>query len=589
MDQDILPSTVHALVTKERKLRDAILDAVQDGVIAIDDAGCITVFNHTAEVLTGISRHDALGAAAATLIPNSRLHHVLGTGQSELRQVQSLSARQILTDRFPVCTHTGEVIGAFAVFRDETDIRALTSEVSNLKEVQMLLHAIINSTQDAISVVDAKGNGILINPAYTRLTGMTDIDVIGKPADVDIAEGDSMHFRVLRTHEPVRNAKMKVGPRRRDVIVNVAPLVVDGQIKGSVGVIHDISEMRQLTEELAQAHQRIRRLEAKYTFSDIVGHSPVMMAAVEAATRAAATPATVLLRGESGCGKELFAHAIHHASDRRYQDLVRVNCAAIAESLLESELFGYEEGAFSGARKGGKKGLFEEANHGTIFLDEVAELSRSTQAKLLRVLQEKEIVRVGGTRAIAIDVRVIAATHANLEEAIAEGRFREDLYYRLNVVPIFIPPLRYRKEDIELLATMLMRKFNHEYGRHVTRLSAEALVKLQAYHWPGNVRELENVVGRAMIGISYQEAEIGAQLIDLPSNPAQTVVHDTTGPSEPTGSLAAVVEAAECAAIAAALARTDSNKTEAARLLGISIRSLYYKMERYQLDAMRNK
>lgn len=567
----------------ERQVRDAVLDAVQDAVIAIDPEGRITLFNKAAEALTGLSRLQALGAQAAQLIPNSRLQRVLETGVSELRQVQSLAARQIITDRFPVRAASGEIVGAFAVFRDETDIRALTSEVSNLKEVQILLEAIINSTQDAISVVDAKGNGILINPAYTRLTGLTDVDVIGQPADVDIAEGESVHFRVLRTHEPVRNAKMKVGPRRRDVIVNVAPIVVEGEIKGSVGVIHDISEMRQLTEELAQARQQIRRLEAKYTFSDIIGHSPAMTAALEAAKRVAATPVTVLLRGESGCGKELFAHAIHHASDRHYHEFVRVNCAAIAESLLESELFGYEEGAFSGARKGGKKGLFEEASMGTIFLDEVAELSPGTQAKLLRVLQEKEIVRVGSARAIPVDVRVIAATHANLEDAMTQGRFREDLYYRLNVVPIVIPPLRYRHEDLEPLAMMLVRKFNHEYGRHVERFTSEAMAKLKSHHWPGNVRELENVVGRAMIGISYQQAQIGAQLIDLPAG-AVPVHSDRPAVRVSAAPLAEVVEAAERQAIVAALTKTGDNKTEAARVLGVSVRNLYYKMARYGLS-----
>src|SRR5690606_14521012 len=229
-------------------------------------------------------------------------------------------------------------------------------------------------------------------------------------------------------------------------IVNVAPIIVAGKLKGSVAVIHDLSEIQELTTELKKAKQIIRNLEASYTFDDIIGNSPEMMIAIEQAKIGAKTPATVLLRGDSGTGKELFAHAIHNESDRKNNKFIRVNCAAIAESILESELFGYEEGAFSGAKHGGKKGLFEEANLGSIFLDEIGELSLSMQAKLLRVLQENEIVRVGGTKPISIDVRIIAATNVNLEKAIENHSFRKDLYYRLTRLPIYIPPLKERME-----------------------------------------------------------------------------------------------------------------------------------------------
>ena len=228
-------------------------------------------------------------------------------------------------------------------------------------------------------------------------------------------------------------------------------------LKGSVGVIHDVSEIKTLTAELNRARQIIRTLEAKYTFDDIIGTSEQMLVALEQAKLGAKTPATILLRGESGTGKELFAHAIHNESDRKYNKFIRVNCAALSESLLESELFGYEEGAFTGARRGGKR-TFEEANNGSIFLDEIGELTQSTQAKLLRVLQEKEIIRVGGAKAISVNVRIIAATNVNIEKAMAEGAFREDLYYRINRYPISIPPLRQRKEDIEALSIRLIEK-----------------------------------------------------------------------------------------------------------------------------------
>ncbi len=201
--------------------------------------------------------------------------------------------------------------------------------------------------------MDEKGRGLVINPAYTKLTGLTEEDIIGKPATTDIVEGESMHMKVLRTRRAVRGIHMKIGQKKRDVIVNVAPVIVDGILKGSVGVIRDVSEIQKLTNELNRARQIIRTLEAKYSFDDIVGNSDETTAAIEQAKLGANTPATVLLRGESGTGKELFAHAIHNGSNRKYNKFVRVNCAAISETLLESELFGYEEGAFSGAKRGG--------------------------------------------------------------------------------------------------------------------------------------------------------------------------------------------------------------------------------------------
>ncbi|WCK55939.1 sigma 54-interacting transcriptional regulator [Aneurinibacillus sp. Ricciae_BoGa-3] len=452
-----------------------------------------------------------------------------------------------------------------------------------------LLQAIIHSSNDAISVVDINGNGLMINPAYTRLTGLSEQDVIGKPADVDISEGESMHLQVLRTGRPVRGVPLKVGPRKKDIMVNVAPIVVDGVLKGSVGVIHDISEIKKLTDELERARRLIRTLEAKYTFEDIIGQSEGMVHAIEQGIKAAQTPATVLLRGESGTGKELFAHAIHNESNRRYNQFVRVNCAAIPETLLESELFGYDEGAFTGARKGGKKGLFEEASGGTIFLDEIGELSMSTQAKLLRVIQEKEIVRIGGGKAISVDVRIIAATHVNLERAIQTGEFREDLYYRINVLPIVIPPLRYRtEEDIHQLVYHLLQKYNLEYGRNVADIDKKALEMLTRYKWPGNVRELENVISRSLISMRFQETIIYPR--HLPElSMADSGPHTADGARwlthlpEEGRPLNEIMEEVEAQTIHEALTRCNGNKTQAAKQLGLSIRNLYYKIEKYQL------
>lgn len=458
-------------------------------------------------------------------------------------------------------------------------IRELQSETI---KGDVMLKAIIHSSNDAISVVDENGNGILINPAYTRITGLTEEDVLGKPATTDIYKGESMHFHVLKTKKPVRGVKMLVGPKKKEVAVNVAPIIVDGQLKGSVGIIHDMSEIRELTTELQRAKERIRTLEAKYNFDDIVGRSEEMLIAIEQARIVAKTPATVLLRGESGTGKELFAHAIHNESGRKYNHFIRVNCAAISESLLESELFGYEEGAFSGAKRGGKKGYFEEANNGSIFLDEIGELSLSTQAKLLRVLQEREIIRVGGTKPISIQVRIIAATNKNLEQEIRKGNFREDLFYRLNRIPIYIPPLRSRLEDIPLLCDHLIKKINHDYGRNVEGITNEAAELLKRYAWPGNVRELENILGRAIIFMDYSENRIDIKhLSKLGYNFQKNQEQDH--PNEASLPLYTLVENFEKRIISHILHKHRGNKTKTAKELGVSIRTLYYKMEKYGL------
>lgn len=478
---------------------------------------------------------------------------------------------------------------------DRSEYDKLNEQVNRLLEVQTLLSAIINSTQDAISVVDENGLGILINPAYTRLTGLTAEDVIGKPPTVDIAVGDSMHMQVLKTGEAVQNVSMKVGPKGREVLVNVAPIHVRGEIRGSVGVIHDVSEIRKLSEELEGARRLIRHLEAKYTFNDIIGESPAIKEAIDQAQRAAWTPATVMLRGESGTGKELFAHAIHQASSRLKGQFIRVNCAALTDNLLESELFGYVDGAFTGAKRGGKIGLFEEANKGTLFLDEIGGISLKLQSKLLRVLQEKELIKVGDNKPVMVDVRVIAATNLNLEEEVREGRFREDLYYRLNVIPIIIPPLRDRRSDLPLLIYHLIRKFNQDYGRCVEKIGKSALAVLNHYDWPGNVRELENVLGRAIINMRIGETVIAeGHLPPLRTIPSRTLPmeervmaqerQNALIPSDLSLGLEALQQKWEKEMILQALVQSGGNKTKAAQLLKISIRNLYYKLTRYSIE-----
>ncbi len=568
--------------------QELIFNATNDGMVVIDKYGKVILFNTRAQEIIGVTKEQAIGKYVVEVIPTSRLPFILESRRIEENQEMGLkNDRKIITTRIPIIEENGTLIGAFAVFKDITEVVNLAEELTDLREIQTMLQAIIHSSDDAISVVDENGRGILINPAYSRITGLTQEQVIGQPATADISEGESMHMKVLQTRRAVRGVPMRVGPSKREVIVNVAPIIVKGKLKGSVGVIHDMSEMKSLNRELNRARQLIRKLEAKYTFEDIIGQSDEMMLAMEQAKLGAKTPATVLLRGESGTGKELFAHAIHNASDRKYNKFIRVNCAAISETLLESELFGYEEGAFSGAVRGGKRGFFEEANNGSIFLDEIGELPVNTQAKLLRVLQEKEIIRVGGTKPISINVRIIAATNVNLEKGIAKGSFREDLYYRLNRMPIHIPPLRKRKEEIPLLNERLIQKISQDYGRNVEGITPAALKQLMEYDWPGNVRELENILGRAIIFMNYNDQFIDVQHLPelknkknlsepFVSNSSDSVVMDRT--------LSDMMEEFEAKIIKQALLRLNGNKTLTAKTLGLSVRNLYYKIEKYNIE-----
>lgn len=564
-----------------------IVDSTYDGMIAVDKLGVITLFNKAAERLTGVLQKDALGKKVTEVILNTRLMHILETGDFELNRKQNLGNCKIVTNRMPVKDESGEIIGAVAVFRDITDLINWESEILDLKEMQSMLEAIFNATQDAISVVDQNGVNVMINPAYTRLTGLTEKDIIGKPARADIVEGQSIHLEVLETMKPVKSKKLKVGITKREVLASAAPIMVDGELRGSVGVLSDLSEIIQITQELKDAKSIIRKLEARYTFDDIIGNNEGMEEAIEKARKASELPVTVLLRGESGTGKEIFAHSIHNSSDRKFKQFVRVNCAALTETLLESELFGYEDGAFTGARKGGKKGLFEQADGGTIFLDEIGDISANTQVKLLRVLQEKEVVRVGGVKPIHIDVRVIAATNMDLERAIEESRFREDLYYRLNIFPIIIPPLRERKDDIKPLVMNAIRKFNLEYGRNVEDVDVEALGVLKGHSWNGNVRELENVIGRCIINMKLHENVI--KRTHLPGLYVRDIGGEKIMAAPAFGNdglerLEAVLEQVEKRHLTSILEKTNGNKTEAARILDISIRNLYYKMKKYHLE-----
>lgn len=343
-------------------------------------------------------------------------------------------------------------------------------------------------------------------------------------------------------------------------------------------VVQKALSFRQLRKENLQLRQQLRD---KYRFENLIGHSHAMQSIQKMVERVADTDSTVLIFGESGTGKELVARALHYNSHRRERPLVVVNCSAIPPDLLESELFGHEQGAFTGAVRT-RIGKFESAQGGTVFLDEIGDMSPHLQAKLLRVLQEHEIERLGGNSPLRVDVRIIAATHRNLEEAIKEGRFREDLYYRLNVIPIRVPPLRERKSDIPLLVQHFVEKFNAARGKRLAGFSKEAIEVLMNYSWPGNVRELEHLVERMVIlqGEGVVEA---SQLPPPYSEAAQKKAQPGPLLPEEGMDLPAWVKETERALILQALERCGGVKNKAAKLLGINRTTLVEKMRRLGL------
>ncbi|OIK13164.1 sigma-54-dependent Fis family transcriptional regulator [Bacillus sp. MUM 116] len=458
------------------------------------------------------------------------------------------------------------------------------------------LEEIINLAAERIVIVDRNGIILYINPAYCEFIGTT-VEMATSRHVLDVIENSRMHI-VAQTGQAELAAVQSINGS--EMIANRFPLIVNGELVGALGTVmfrnpeewlHYQQKIQSLVEELKYYKTRFEKeMKSKYGFNDLIGNSPEFLATKKLAERVSGSQSSVLLLGESGTGKELFAHAIHSNSKRAAFPFVPINCASIPEHLLESELFGYEEGAFTGAKKGGKKGQFQNANFGTIFLDEIGDMPISMQSKLLRVLQEKEVQRVGGQKSIPVDVRVIAATHRDLEKMVQEGKFRKDLYYRLNVIKIEIPPLRKRKVDIPIIGTHLLKKVGSNFHRHDLHLSTEVIERLQHHIWPGNIRELENVLERAinvLDGKTIEIVHLPLYLRELEDNRQvhqqmrSEVEKDVSSPT--LMSLKDTVAHAEKQAILHALVVTKGNKQEAAKILQISKTSFYDKCKIYSI------
>ncbi|MFZ3171467.1 MAG: sigma 54-interacting transcriptional regulator [Carboxydocellales bacterium] len=516
---------------------DVLLNCTSSAIVVLDWEQKIVATNNVADKLFPIES-GLLGKQVDKIFNFLQLERILASGSSWTEQPVVIGAMRYSLNYVPIIENK-QVVGGVFSFGEEALANKETS-YEDVLEVLKSVNAIVDLAYDGIIVLDANGTITMVNQSFADFFGVNAQEMIGK------------HVNQAYTNSNLSKQK-ETNPKEKDYNPN-----------------------------------------AKYDLNSIVGESEQIDGLKETVNRVAPRSSNVLIRGESGTGKELFAHAIHSASNRRYGPFIKVNCAAIPENLLESELFGYEEGAFTGARKGGQVGKFELAHKGTIFLDEIGDMSLPMQAKLLRVLQEREIEPLGSYKAKKVDVRIVAATNVNLEAQVRENKFREDLYYRLNVVSIHIPPLRERQDDIDVLINYLVEKYNREFSLNLNGLSPEVRELFLSYEWPGNIRELKNVIERAfniVTGKYILPSHLPQYLVNaMEANNDKFIAVDkktiSLGVKESIGkqSLNEIMESLEQEVIQQALSISKGNKALAANLLGISRPGLYKKMLKLHMD-----
>ncbi|HUH40760.1 MAG TPA: sigma 54-interacting transcriptional regulator, partial [Castellaniella sp.] len=441
-------------------------------------------------------------------------------------------------------------------FEDAIDL-AHVARLEALKYEQ--LDSVLRHLQEAVVAVDEHESVIAINPSMEKILGVSHAQAVGRELSAltpdvslrDTLDHDLSEFAVVSTI------------RKRTYIANKVPIHSRSTMTGAVMTLQEASVIQHAETNL-RSERRPRQPSAKYHFDRIIGHCARFQQAKATALQYARTSSTVLITGESGTGKELFAQAIHNAGERQDKPFIALNCAAFPEQLLESELFGYEEGAFTGSKKGGKPGLFEDAHTGTLFLDEIGDMPISLQTRLLRVLQEKEVVRLGSSQPVPVDARIIAATHHDLIDRIAQGLFRGDLYYRLNILHLRLPSLRERVQDIPELASRLLQAYLNRFGSPLEagRVLGPLMNGLCAYHWPGNVRELENVVERLAV---FASEHTEGQALDL--DPIKLNLPEIFADANASSQSGRLIDNEM---IRQALVRSKGNRQAAARSLGMS-------------------
>ena len=499
---DTIRAYFSSLITLHAELN-TIIDCTHNGILTVNDEGEIILINRAAEVALRLKREEVVGRKVGEVLPQNRLTEALVKGEVSFGQKFILGKKGYICNITPVHGN-GKFMGTVGVFQDISELELISEELSYTKEIKEELIALIESSFDGIHVTDNEGKTLRANRAFCRITGWKTGDLIGKTMQELIDEGvysqDIAAMVVMRRESVTVSQKSKPG---NIVMITANPIFDERGVLFRIVInVRDISELNLLRQQLEQAQtlsQHYQEKLSKYNLADqFVIRSKESRDLADLCVRLGQVDATVLIKGESGVGKEFAAQLIHSNSNRRHKAMVTVNCAAIPESLFESELFGYEPGAFTGASKQRKRGLFEASEGGNLFLDEIGEMPLNTQAKLLRAIQEKIITRVGGTIPINVDVRIIAATNRNLQEMMQNKEFRNDLYFRLNVIPVVVPPLREKKVEIPFLVDHFIHKFNAKYHLH-KRIDEREIKALMNYDWPGNIRELENLIERLIV------------------------------------------------------------------------------------------
>ena len=550
------------------------------GLLIINKNGIIDYLNEGALKILDLNRESALDKKVDKVIPNLKISNFLKTNKKSKTHTLKYKSMEIIAIEKPIINN-GFVEGTFLIFQKLDSYKEFIRQFDDEMEAAFLLKTIMETTNDAIVYVNKEGYIEMISKPYADFLQVKREEVIGKHVR-DVIENTRMDVVIKTGVSEIAEVQEINGNK---MIATRIPVFVKGNVVGAVGrvLFRDINELNALYMKISKIEKELNLYKdefkkvnsAKYSLDSIISESKSMHKIKELTKRTAKTNSNVLILGESGTGKELFAHAIHSISRRSNAPFIKVNCGAIPYELLESELFGYEEGSFTGAKKGGKIGKFKAADGGTIFLDEIGDLPMNMQVKLLRVLQDKEIERIGSNSSEKVDVRIITATNRDLEEMVSEGKFRLDLYYRLNVLTIKVPPLRERKDDIPILSEYLIQKISRRENIRVDRISDSALEYLKRYNWPGNVRELENILERA---INFLDEE--------------TVIKPEHLPSKITGimrkkkirTLKLTLEEVERQAIIDSLIFSNGNKTKAASILDISRTSLYEKIDKYNIE-----
>lgn len=565
------------VIKKSTILLESLFGANYEGIIIVDKKGYILRVNPAAEGIFGVQFSTIKGAHLKDVFPELSLSNkrILG-----IKQV--IRSLPVIVNQMPII-EDGVQTGSIFTLLDISDAEKIAQELETVKEIKTMLTGVLCSTSDGVIVSDSSGKVKYINERAFQLFSEPPESIVGKPVN-GITKTNGVE-EVLRSGMSEINAGEINGKK---CTISHTPIRKDKNSKEISGVVSKIFlDDNEMSEAIAIKLMSLRQQVQYYrnelekrggedrSFDNIVSKNPAFAALKEDAKRIARSTSTVLLTGESGVGKDIFARAIHAASPRKDKSFIKVNCAAIPETLLESELFGYAPGSFTGASKKGKPGYFEQANGGTIFLDEIGDMPLSIQVKLLQVLQEKQFIPVGGTSLHSVDIRIIAATNRNLREAIVRGTFREDLFYRLNVIEFHLPPLRERFEDIIPLTLLFIEKYNNILGANVTGISKDACRVLENHNWPGNVRELENAIERA---INYVwDGEITEK--NLPSHLFQQHPRNL----EPS-SYRSVLSDVDKEIIVQALKKTNGNKSAAARMLNMSRSAFYDKLTKYNIS-----